>query len=69
MPKNINKHKEIIDRNLVEVNEEYILAVKKSVVDFVLGETKHRQPKAPRLQDKTIERQELSLISLKYRHR
>lgn len=69
LSRNIVKYKDIIDRNLVEVNEEYILAVKKSVVDFVLGETKHRQSRAPRMEDLTSDRLELNAVRLKYRHR
>lgn len=59
----------IITANFVEINEDYTLAVKKAVVDFVLGESLHRQPTAPSKNDLSAERIYLSTVALKYRHK
>lgn len=61
--------KSIIDENFVEINEEYIMAVKKAVVDFVLGESLHRPSTEVSAKQMTKERLDLSRISLKYKHK
>lgn len=59
----------IIAENFAEINEEYTLAVKKAVVDFVLGESLHRQPTSTSKENLSAERIYLSSIALKYKHK
>lgn len=69
VPKLTAKQKLIIDHNMVEVNQEYVLAVKKSVVDFVLGESLTRKITSPQAESLSAERLDLRSISMKYKHR
>lgn len=69
LPKIAPHQQAIIDANFVEINEEYTLAVKKAVVDFVLGESLHREPTAQAKKDLSSARQDLSTIALKYKHK
>lgn len=52
-----------------EIKAEYTLAVKKSVVDFVLGESLIRMKTANAAGPLNGERIELSSIALKYKHK
>lgn len=68
IPKRLLKWDAIIDVNLTEIRTEYTLAVKKAVVDFVLGESLHRNTDVMG-QERSRERIELQQIAMKYRHR
>lgn len=61
------KYSELADAVATEVKDEYTLAVKKAVVDFVLGDSLHK----PNLHvdNTTTERVYLKSIAVKYRHR
>lgn len=61
------KYSELADSVATEVKDEYTLAVKKAVVDFVLGDSLH---KPNILVDNTSsERVYLKTIAVKYKHR
>lgn len=52
-----------------EINSDYTVAVKKAVVDFVLGDALKRPQAASRQKGLTAERLDVGTIALKYRHK
>lgn len=67
LPKTIGKYQDVIVNNMDEVKSEYLLAVKKAVVDFVLGDSLNRKKMTEKFD--TPERIDLKAISLKYKHK
>lgn len=59
----------IIVEGFKEINDDYTLAVKKAVVDFVLGDALKRPQAASRQKGLTAERLDVGTIALKYRHK
>lgn len=69
MPKSLAKWQNIVDKIVGEIKDEYLLSVKKAVVDFVLGNATIRKNKEQKCDVVSKERTEVGLIALKYRHK
>jgi dynein heavy chain, axonemal len=66
IPKRLYKWEKTMNTILEEMKEEYVAAVKKAVVDYVLGDVQHRHESKAEI---TAARKEVQAMSLKYRHR
>lgn len=69
IPSKYLRYPAIIETNLNEVKNEYTMSVKKAVVDFVLGETLHKNSQLDDVSGLTTERLELRQLAMKYRHK
>lgn len=68
IPKRFDKWKLNIQQNIMEVKEDYTMAIKKALVDFVLGESVHRNSEL-KGRELSSERKYVSTIAVKYRHK
>lgn len=68
IPKRFDKWKSNIEQNIMEVKEDYTMAIKKALVDFVLGESVHRNSDQIG-KELSSERKYVRTIALKYRHK
>lgn len=68
IPKRFDKWKLNIEQNIMEVKEDYTMSIKKALVDFVLGESVHRNSEL-KGRELSSERKYVSTIALKYRHK
>lgn len=66
IPKKLTKWNDVLESITVEMKEDYITAVKKAVIDFVLGDA---LTKNINKQEVSQFRQELKEMSMKWRHR
>jgi dynein heavy chain len=66
IPKKLTKWNDVLESIIVEMKEDYITAVKKSVIDFVLGD---ELTKKINKQEESNNRAELKEMSMKWRHR
>lgn len=66
IPKKLTKWNELLESIIVEMKEDYITAVKKAVIDFVLGDALSKNINK---QEVSQYRQELKEMSMKWRHR
>lgn len=66
IPKKLTKWNELLESITVEMKEDYITAVKKAVIDFVLGDALSKNINK---QEVSQYRQELKEMSMKWRHR
>lgn len=67
IPKKLTKWKTIIDGNIMEVKSEYLLGVKKAVIDFVLGGSLEKTYKI--VENLTTAREELKDARTLFKHR
>lgn len=68
IPNRFDKWKLIIEQNIMEVKVDYTMAIKKALVDFVLGESVHRNSEL-KGRELSSERKYVSTIAIKYRHK
>lgn len=66
IPKRLTRWKDLLETITVEMKEEYITAVKKAVIDFVLGDALSKNINKHEVSQY---RQELKEMSMKWRHR
>lgn len=66
IPKKLTKWNDLLESITVEMKEDYITAVKKAVIDFVLGDALSKNINK---QEVSQYRQELKEMSMKWRHR
>jgi dynein heavy chain, axonemal len=66
IPKKLTKWNDVLESITAEMKEDYITAVKKAVIDFVLGDA---LTKNINKQEVSSSRQELKEMSMKWRHR
>jgi dynein heavy chain, axonemal len=66
IPKKLTKWNDVLDSIVVEMKEDYITAVKKAVIDFVLGDALSKKINK---QEESNHRAELKEMSMKWRHR
>lgn len=66
IPKKLTRWKEVMAEITDEMKDEYITAVKKAVIDFVLGDALHKNRKKDEISQARLE---LKGISMKWRHR
>jgi len=66
VPQSLLNWKDVLEKTLEEVKTEFLIAVKKAIVDFVLGESLHRNFKRD---EDTSGRIEIKNLSFKYKHR
>lgn len=66
IPKKLMKWKIEFDLNVEEIKAEYLTAVKKAIVDFVLGDSLHKNVKKEEVTDVRLEAKSMAL---KWKHR
>lgn len=66
IPKKLTRWNDVLDTIVVEMKEDYITAVKKAVIDFVLGDALSKKINS---KEESKQREELKEMSMKWRHR